>query len=81
MRALKKGEIIKFEGMNDFTGSMMQLEGTVEGGAKEIKKMQPIEYGELPDDEKVYLVVREDNFGNTLRHVVHPDEIIKEEAL
>lgn len=75
MKELKKGTKIKFKAMNDFTGDMMQHEGRVEGGPKEIKKIQPIEYGELPDDEEIYLVVREDNFGNTLRHVVSVDEI------
>lgn len=72
------GQRIKFSAISDFTGQTLELEGTIEGGPKEIKKIQPEEFGELPDEEEVYLVVRKDGFGNTLRYVVHPEEIIEE---
>lgn len=71
------GRIIKFKSMSDLTGKILQLEGVVVGGAKEIKKAQPEEYGGMEDDEKVFLVKTIDNFGNTHRHIVYPDEILK----
>lgn len=75
---MKVGNQIKFEAISDLTGQKLQLEGTIIGGAKEIKKMQPEEYDGMPDDEKVFLVERKDDFGNVLRYVVYPEEILKE---
>lgn len=74
---LRKGSTIRFSAINDFTGDIMKLEGKIEGGAKEIKKIDPENFGGLEDDEEIYLVVRKDNFGNTLRHVVNPEEVLE----
>ena len=73
------GQQIKFSAISALTGHTLELEGTIEGGAEEIKKMQPEEFGGLKDNEEVYLVKREDNFGNTLRYVVFPEEILEKE--
>lgn len=75
----RKGSTIRFSAINDFTGDRMKLEGKIVGGAKEIKKIDPENFGELEDDEEVYLVVRKDNFANTLRHVVNPEEVLGKE--
>jgi len=32
----------------------------------------------MPDSEKAFLVERVDGFGNTLRYVVHENEILKD---
>ena len=74
------GDEIRFKAISDLTGQRLELTGVIEGGPKEIKKMQPAEYGGLRDDEQVFLVVRQDSFGNTLRYVVHEDEILYEEG-
>jgi hypothetical protein len=71
------GTKIRFKTISDFTGEELTLEGTIEGGPKEIKKLQPEEYGGMKDSEKVHLVKRVDSFGNTLRYVVYPDEILE----
>ena len=74
---MRKGQVVKFKSISDFTGETLQLEGTIIGGAKEIKKIQPEECGGMDNDEKVFLVERKDNFGNTHRHIVYPEEISK----
>lgn len=76
---MRKGESIKFSAMSDLTGQMMRLEGVIIGEAKEIKQMQPEEFGGMENNEEVYLVERKDNFGNILRYVVHPEEILLNE--
>jgi len=74
---MKKGQVIKFKSMSDLTGKILQLEGVIIGGAKEIKQMQPEECGGMDDNEKVFLVEVKDNFGNVHRHIVYPEEILK----
>ena len=75
---MRKGQEIRFSSISDLTGQTLELTGVIIGGAKEIKKMQPEEFGGMGDDEKVFLVERKDCFGNTLRYVVYEEEILKE---
>lgn len=77
MKELAKGTKIRFKSMNDFTGSMMQLEGAILGDAKAVKKTWPEEMGELSGDEECYLVKRWDDFGNDFHHCVFANEIVE----
>ena len=74
---MEKGQLVRFTTINDLTGQLIQLEGEVVGKAEEIKILQPDEYGGLSIEEEVYLVKREDNFGNTLHYVVFPEEVLE----
>ena len=73
----RRGSMIRFSAINDFTGDPMKLVGKVVGYAKEIKKIDPENFGGLEDDEEIYLVMRKDNYGNWLRHVVNPEEVLE----
>ena len=81
IKKLRKGSIICFNAISDLTGQTLELEGIIIGGAKEIKKIQPEEFGGMEDVEKAYLVERMDGFGNKLRYVVFPEEIIEKGTL
>lgn len=70
---LKKGTIISFEQMNDFTGKMMKFQGEIVGHAKELKKKFPVELAEIINP--AYLVLRIDPYGNKFHHCVFPEEI------
>lgn len=77
MKKLRKGTKVKFRAIDDFTGQRVEKVGRVIGHAKEIKAIEPVEFGELGDDEECYLVKVEGRYS-TLRHVVFADEIIKD---
>ena len=70
---LRKGTIIQFIQMNNFTGEKVKYQGEIMGHAGAVKKMWPIECGEIINP--VYLVRREDPFGNLFHHMVFPEEI------
>lgn len=70
---LKKGAIIQFVQMDDFTGKEMRYQGEIIGYATAVRKMWPVECGEVVNP--VYLVKREDPYGN-LHHMVFPEEIL-----
>jgi len=72
---LKKGQKIQFIQMNDFTGKEIKYRGEIIGHAKELRKKFPVELAEITDP--VYLVKREDPYGNTFYHCVYPEEILE----
>lgn len=74
MKELKTGQIIRFKAISVLAAKEMEYEGTVLGNATAVRKMWPIEMGEL--EGICYLVRREDNFGNDFHHAVFPEEIL-----
>jgi len=52
----KKGKMITFEAMDEFTGKKIELTGKVIGHSKELRKRYPSEWGEAEDP--IYLVNR-----------------------
>lgn len=73
---LRKGQIIKFKAMDDFTGEEIELSGTVIGDWKKIKKQYSTEQGGVDENSNVFLVKAAHWAGN---HIVHISEIIKDE--
>jgi len=72
---LRKGQIIKFKAIDDFTGKEIELSGIVVGDYKMIKEKYPLEMGEVDKKSNLYLVKVFNRSGN---FVVHMSEIIKE---
>ena len=72
---LRKGQVIRFKAMDDFTGEEMELSGTVIGDWKKIKKNYPIEQGGVDENSNMFLVKALHWDGN---YIVHISEIIKE---
>jgi len=72
---LRKGQIIKFKAIDDFTGKEIELSGIVVGDYKMIKEKYPLEMGEVDKKSNLYLVEVPNRSGN---FVVHMSEIIKE---
>jgi hypothetical protein len=70
----RKGQLIKFKAMDDFTGEEMELSGIVVGDWKKIKKNYPTEQGGVDENSDVFLVKAVHWAGN---HIVHISEIIK----
>jgi hypothetical protein len=70
----KLDETITFKTIDNLALEELTLTGTIKGFAKQIKQIQPVEYGELPEDEEVYLVKVKGRY-----FVVFPEEIVKEE--
>lgn len=77
MAKMRKGQRIRFTVISDFTGEKYEAEGIIKGKAKEIKALDPDNFGGMEDDEEAYLVVSLDNYGNTNRHVVFPEEVLR----
>ena len=75
----QKGQTIKFKYASVLTGVPLILTGKVLGFGDAVREMWPIECAECPDD--MLLVRRQDNFGNTFHHAVHPDEIVRDDVL
>ncbi len=74
---LKKGSIIQFIHICNFTGNKTKIKGEIIGYAKEVRAMWPVECGEIVNP--VYLVKEEDLFGNFYNHVIYPEEIFFED--
>lgn len=74
---LRKGKEVSFKAMNDFTGRPIILRGKIIGHAKEVRKMYPVECGEVVNP--VYLMMRKDLFGNVYNHVIFPEELFFED--
>ena len=74
----KLNEQIRFKAIDDFTGEELNLKGKIVGFAKDIKKMSSVEFGELSDEEEVYLVKSIVAGEERGYHVVYEDEILKE---
>jgi hypothetical protein len=79
VKKMRRGQKIRFTAISDFTGDRYEAEGIIKGKAKEIKAIDPDNFGGMEDDEEVYLVVSLDNYGNTNRHVIFPEDIVKEQ--
>lgn len=73
MKKLRKGQMIIFSSMNDFTGQSMELEGTVVGNHLDVRKKWPIEQGEA--DEGMFLVYTKGLYSKTW-HAVHLSEVL-----
>lgn len=69
----RKGQLIKFKAIDDFTGKEIELSGTVIGDWKKIKKNYPMEQGGVDENSDVFLVKVAHWAGN---HIVHISEII-----
>ena len=77
MEKTKKGVIITFSAIDDFTGQQIELIGTVIGFGADVRRMWPMEMEEAPDN--MLLVRRQDSFGNTFHHAIDEEEIIEKE--
>ena len=77
MAKMRKGTRISFSCPDEFI-SGIKVMGIIVGSAKEIRKMYPEEYAELPDNEECYLVKRNIPAMGIIRHyVVFPEEIMR----
>lgn len=70
----RKGQVIKFKAIDDFTGKEIELSGIVIGDWKKIKKNYPTEQGRVDKNSDVFLVKAAHWNGN---HIVHISEIIE----
>ncbi len=69
----RKGQLIKFKTIDDFTGAEIELSGTIVGDWKKIKKNYPIELSGVDKNSDVFLVKATHWNGN---HIVHISEMI-----
>ena len=70
----RKGQLVKFKAMDDFTGEEIELSGTIVGDYKMIKEKYPLEMGEVDKKSNLYLVEVSNRSG---KFVVHISEVIK----
>lgn len=70
---LKKGTKIEFVQISILTGNKIKYHGEIIGHAKEVRKMWPVECGEVVNP--VYLIKCEDPYGNTFHHMIFPEEV------
>lgn len=75
MEKLKLNTEVKFSAIS-ITGEEIEREGEIIGFAKEIKKMWPEEFGGLPEDEEIYLILLKSN-GRHTHHVAVRNEIVE----
>lgn len=71
---LRKGSIIRFISMDEFTGQEVEITGKIVGDWEAIKRGHPEEYGGVDENSEVYLVSA---LHYAERFIVYKDEIIK----
>ncbi len=75
MKKLETCTQVKFNAIS-FIGEEIPMEGKVIGFAPEVKKLWPLEFGGMPEDEEIYLILVRGNSQN-YRYVAAPDEIVE----
>lgn len=75
---IKKGQVVRFSHISDFTGELLELEGEVVEFGSEIRRRWPDEMAECPDD--MLLIRTKDVFGNIQFHATDRSEIIEKEG-